>query len=98
MPLLDYRAQEKSEAASFFQKGLPIISFGKIINDYIDKHKLGHTEAVHKKTREELREKYGKEALAVLNKDKVSELLKTKNIIVIDGMRSWEEYLYLKKS
>ena len=47
---------------------------------------IGHTEAVHKKTREELREKYGKEALAVLNKDKVSELLKTKNIIVIDGM------------
>lgn len=88
----------KSEAAAYFtKKGLPVISFGKIINDYIDKHKLGHTEAVHKKVREELREKYGKEALAVLNKDKISELLKTKNIIVIDGMRSWEEYLYLKK-
>ena len=88
----------KSEAAAFFtKKELPVISFGKIINDYIDKHKLGHTEAVHKKVREELREKYGKEALAVLNKDKISELLKTKNIIVIDGMRSWEEYLYLKK-
>ncbi|MBI4973908.1 nucleoside monophosphate kinase [Candidatus Roizmanbacteria bacterium] len=88
----------KSEAAAFFtKKGLPVISFGKIINDYIDKHKLGHTEAVHKKVREELREKYGKEALAVLNKDKIAELLKTKNIIAIDGMRSWEEYLYLKK-
>lgn len=88
----------KSEAAAFFtKKGLPVISFGKIINDYIDKHKLGHTETVHKKVREELREKYGKEALAVLNKDKISELLKLKNIIVIDGMRSWEEYLYLKK-
>ena len=88
----------KSGAAAFFtKKGLPVISFGKIVNDYIDKHKLGHTEAVHKKVREELREKYGKEALAVLNKDKISELLKTKNIIVIDGMRSWEEYLYLRK-
>jgi adenylate kinase len=88
----------KSEAAAFFtKKGLPVISFGKIINDYVDEHKLGHTEVVHKKVREELREKYGKEALAVLNKEKITELLESRNIIVIDGMRSWEEYLYLKK-
>jgi len=88
----------KSEAAAFFaKKNLPIISFGKIINDYIDKHKLGHTEDVHKKVREELREKHGKEALAVLNKEKINEFLKVNNIIVIDGMRSWEEYLYLKR-
>ena len=88
----------KTEAATFFaEKKLPIISFGKIINDYIDEHKLGHTEIVHKKVREELREKYGKEALAVLNETKITNALKKHNIVIIDGMRSWEEYLYLKK-
>ncbi|MFA5136281.1 MAG: nucleoside monophosphate kinase [Patescibacteria group bacterium] len=89
----------KSEAAAFFtKKKLPVISFGKRINDYITEQKLGHTEAVHKKVREDLRQKYGKEALAVLNKEKLDAALEKNNIIVIDGMRSWEEYLYLKKS
>lgn len=89
----------KTEAAAFFaEKKLPVISFGKIINDYIDEHKMDHSEAVHKKVREELREKYGKEALAVLNEKKIDEAFKKNNIIVIDGMRSWEEYLYLKKN
>ncbi|OGK62206.1 hypothetical protein A2334_05120 [Candidatus Roizmanbacteria bacterium RIFOXYB2_FULL_38_10] len=88
----------KSEAASYFiKKKLPVISFGKIINDYIDEHKLGHTEEVHKKVREELRIKHGKEALAVLNEKKIQESFKKNNIVIIDGMRSWEEYLYLKK-
>lgn len=88
----------KTEAANFFaEKGLPIISFGKIINDYITQHKLSHTEPVHKKVREELRAKYGKAALAILNEEKIRAALKKSIMIVIDGMRSWEEYLYLKE-
>ena len=46
---------------------------------------------------EELRIKYGKEAMAVLNINKIREALKNNSIIVVEGMRSWEEYLYLKK-
>lgn len=88
----------KTEAAKFFaEKGLPVISFGKIINDYIDQHKLVHTEAVHKKIREDLRDKYGKAALAILNEEKIRKALKKNMIVIIDGMRSWEEYLYLKE-
>lgn len=88
----------KTEAANFFrQKGLPVISFGKIVNDYVDKHKLSHTEEVHKKIREELRVKYGKEALAILNEEKIRKALEKNIMVIIDGMRSWEEYLYLKK-
>jgi len=88
----------KTDAATFFQeKGIPIISFGKIINDYIDEHNLGHTEDVHKKVREDLRVKHGKEALAVLNLKRIEQSLKKHLFLVIDGMRSWEEYLYLNK-
>lgn len=88
----------KTDAAEYFaKKGLPVISFGKIINEYIDTHYKEHTEEAHKKVREDIRKKYGNEALAKLNEEKIADALKDNMIIVIDGMRSWEEYLYLKK-
>lgn len=88
----------KTDASEFFkEKGFPVIHFGKVINDYIDKKGLEHTETVHKKEREELREKLGKEALAILNLETIEKAFKENQVIVIDGMRSWEEYLYLKK-
>ncbi len=88
----------KTEASKFFRhKRLPVIHFGKVINDYVDENKLAHTEEVHKKIREDLRRRYGIQALAVLNEKNIKEALKMHKIIVIDGMRSWEEYMYLKQ-
>lgn len=88
----------KTDAAAFFkQRNFPVIPFGKTVNDYIDRKKLPHSEKVHKKVREELRAKYGKEAIAVLNMDEIKKTLKNNSIIIIEGMRSWEEYLYIKK-
>ncbi len=89
----------KTEASKFFEKKkkLPVISFGKFLNEYVDKNGLKHTEEVHKKLREEWRKKYGKEAFAILNEDKIREALKKSKIIVVEGMRSWEEYIYLQK-
>lgn len=88
----------KTEAGKFFKdKKLDVISFSDAINNYIDEHKLGHTEEVHSKLRREFREKHGREALALLNKEKLKDSLSENNIVVIEGMRSWEEYLYLKK-
>ncbi|QQG44703.1 MAG: nucleoside monophosphate kinase [Candidatus Roizmanbacteria bacterium] len=87
----------KTEAANFFKKkGLPIISFGKIINDCIDQQNLTHTEEVHKKIRMGLREQHGEEALAILSEKEIKETLEKNTIVVIDGLRSWKEYLYLK--
>jgi len=89
----------KTDAGSFFsEKGCPVIHFGKIINDIIDEKGLEHTEDVHKQTREEVRAKLGIEALAVLNMKKIGKAFTVNQVIVIDGMRSWEEYLYLKKN
>lgn len=89
----------KTDAANFFkQKGLPSISFGEVINEYIEKHHLPHTEKNHKKIRLKLREKYGMAALAIMNEKKIKKILKNNMILVIDGLRSWEEYLYLKKT
>lgn len=89
----------KSQAAAYLaKKKLPIVKLGEIVNEYIEKNKLKHTEVFHKKVREDLRKKYGMEALAYLNKDNIEKALKDNFITVIDGLRSYEEYLFLKKS
>lgn len=87
----------KTAAADYFaEKGVPVIEFGKIVNDYIDKHRLEHTEENHKKMREGLRIKYGREAFAMLNEKKIRNALSKNFMVAIDGMRSWEEYTFLK--
>ncbi len=88
----------KTDAANYYKsKGIPIVAFGKVINDMIDQKKIPHTESVHKEVREGIRKQYGIAALAILNEQKIKDALAKNFIIVIDGMRSWEEYLYLKK-
>lgn len=89
----------KTDAANFFKsKGMPIISFGEVINEYIERHHLPHIEKTHKKIRLELREKHGMAALAVMNEEKIKKALKKNMVLIIDGLRSWQEYLYLKKA
>ncbi|OGK17935.1 hypothetical protein A3G67_04885 [Candidatus Roizmanbacteria bacterium RIFCSPLOWO2_12_FULL_40_12] len=89
----------KTEAADYFAKEekLPVISFGKIINDYVDSHGLKHSIETHEKLRVDFRKKHGMEAMAYLSKDKIRELLEKHMIIVIDGLYSWEEFKFLKK-
>ena len=88
----------KSEATDYFrQKGLKVVSFSNIVNDYIDKKGWEHTEKVHKEVREGLRTKHGFEAMAVLSRGKVEKALEKQNMIVIEGMRSWEEYEYMRR-
>lgn len=88
----------KTEAAEYFKsKNIPVVAFGKIINEYIDEHNLQHIENIHKKIREDIRKKYGMAAMAILNEKKIQEALGKNSIVVIDGLYSWEEYLYLKQ-
>jgi len=89
----------KTTAAKYFgERNGSVIEFGKIINDYIDKHKLEHNETNHKKIRELFRNKYGMAAFAILNEKKIKNAFKKDQIVIIDGMRSWEEYEYFNKS
>ncbi len=88
----------KTDAGLYFQeKGFPVIAFGKIIRDTIDEQGLEHNEAVHKKMREELRAQFGVDVFAKRNLDKIEEAFTKSQMVVIDGMRSWEEYLFLKE-
>lgn len=89
----------KSEAAEFFKNmEIPIIYFGKKIVE-LAKKKYGKAEEKYERiVREEIRREHGLGALAIVNEKEIKKQLKTHNFIVIDGMRSWEEYLYLKKN
>ncbi len=88
----------KSDAASYLRKkNLPVITFGKIVDDYVEKHNLTHDEKNHQQVRIALRKKYGQDAMALLNAQRISQALKKHLIVVIDGMRSWEEYEFIKK-
>ena len=88
----------KTEAAQHFKKlGLPIISFSEIVKKTIERKKLPDTLEVHHNVRQELRDQYGYHAMALLSHKKILEELKKHKLVVLEGMRSWEEYEYLKK-
>lgn len=88
----------KSEAAAHFKsRNIPVIHFGKVVTDEVEKRYKAQKEEYHKIVREELRRTYGMEAMAKLNLDNIKKDLKKNNIVVIDGMRSWNEYEYLTK-
>ncbi len=88
----------KTEAAQHFKKlGLPVVSFSEIVKKAIERKKLPDTLEVHHNIRQELRDKYGYHAMALLSHKKILEELKKYKLVVLEGMRSWEEYEYLKK-
>ncbi len=88
----------KTEAAKFFfKKGIPIVQFGEIVDDHIKKHNLSQINSVHKTIRTKLRDTHGMDAFAKLNEKKLTEALAKNTMVIIDGLRSWEEYQYLRK-
>lgn len=88
----------KSEAADFFrQKNIPVIRFGAITDEALRLKGLSLTEEHEKTFRENLRQELGMAAFAIKNEAKIREALKTSDILAIDGLRSWEEYVYLKE-
>jgi dephospho-CoA kinase len=88
----------KSEVAAEFERnGFTRIRFGDITDEEVGKRGLPLNEENERAVRESLRREHGMAAYAVLNKPKIDTALKTSDV-VIDGLYSWEEYLYLKET
>ena len=86
----------KSEVSRIFeQNGYVRIRFGDITDEEVAKRGLPLNEANERLVREQLRQEYGMAAYAILNLPKIEKALK-KSSVVIDGLYSWEEYLFLK--
>lgn len=87
----------KSEVAKLFnEKGFTMVRFGDITDEAVKKLGLPLTEENERPVRENIRKEHGMAAYAELSVPRIDVALKTANVVV-DGLYSWEEYLYLKK-
>lgn len=87
----------KSSAAEFFKsKQIPVLRFGDQTDIGLQELNLPKTEANERMYREKIRQELGMAAMAIKIVPRIEETAKTNNIIVLDGLYSWEEYLYLR--
>jgi len=87
----------KSEVARFFsERGFTTVRFGDITDEAVKKLGLPLTEENERPVREGLRKEHGMAAYAKLSVPRIDAALKTANVVV-DGLYSWEEYIYLKE-
>lgn len=88
----------KSIAASFFRdKGLPVLRFGDQTDIGLAELGLPLTEANERKYREDLRAELGMAAMAIKIEPRIQKALEESNIVVLDGLYSWEEYVHLEE-
>jgi len=86
----------KSEAVSFLaQKGYSSVRFGQVAEDGIKEMGLPLTPENEQMYREKIRQELGMAAFAIRSEDMIVKLLATHPTVVIDGLYSWEEYVYL---
>ena len=87
----------KSEVARIFEgKGFTRIRFGDVTDGEIRKRGLDLNEKNERYVRELLRQEHGMSAYAKLNLPAIDAALKGGDV-VIDGLYSWEEYVFLKE-
>jgi len=73
------------------------IRFGDITEELVKKEGLELTQENERKVREKIRNELGMDAYAKLNEKKIKAALDNGKVVIIDGLYSWEEYLYLKE-
>ena len=87
----------KSEVARVFEEsGFTRIRFGDITDLEVKKRGLELNEENERQVREFLRQEHGMSAYARLNQPRIDAARKQSDV-VIDGLYSWEEYLFLKQ-
>lgn len=89
----------KTEAINFFIEKLncPKIYFGDVTFDELKNQGLEVNEANERKIGEGLREQHGMAAYAVKILPKIKAALKNNDIVLVESLYGWEEFLILKK-
>ncbi|OGG05097.1 hypothetical protein A2Z33_07010 [Candidatus Gottesmanbacteria bacterium RBG_16_52_11] len=86
----------KSVTAEFFRsKGLPVLRFGDQVDIGLAEHGLEKNEKNERWYREKLRQDLGMEAMAVKIEPRIRDAARKSRVIILDGLYSWEEYIYL---
>lgn len=94
----------KSLACDFFKaKGYPVLRFGDETDQGLKARNLPLTEANERQYRENLRKELGMAAYAIKITPRIRDTFRSGSSfrsgtesIILDGLYSWEEYLYLK--
>ena len=87
----------KSEVARVFEENSFIrVRFGDITDEEVRKKSLALNEENERYIRELLRKEHGMAAYAKLNLPRIDPALRNADV-VIDGLYSWEEYIFLKE-
>ena len=87
----------KSEVARLFEEnGFSRVRFGDITDEEVRRRGLEVNEENERYIRELLRQEQGMAAYARLNLPTIDSALKNSNV-VIDGLYSWEEYIFLRE-
>ena len=88
----------KTITADFFRKkNIPVLRFGEITDEKMRIQGLPITQESERTVREQLRQDLGMAAYAIKMEPKIRAAIAKHNPVVIDGLRSWEEYTYLEE-
>lgn len=88
----------KSVASDFFRsKGVPVLRFGDQTDSGLKEAGLPRTEENERVYREQIRAQLGMAAMAIKIEPRIVEAAKKHSLVVLDGLYSWEEYVYLKE-
>src|ERR1700722_273176 len=88
----------KSQATEYLQQqGIPFVRFGQLTDETVVNMGLEITPHNERIVRERLRKELGMAAYAIKAKPKIDALLKQHSVIALDGLYSWEEYVFLKR-
>ena len=87
----------KTAASDFFRAhGWTVLRFGDQTDIGLKELGLPLTEENERAYRENIRKELGMAAMAIKIEPRIRKAEETTDKIVLDGMRSWEEYVYLK--
>lgn len=88
----------KSVAAEFFKnKKIPVLRFGDQTDIGLKELGLVRNETNERMYREKIRKELGMAAMAVKIEPRINALPQTQKIVVLDGLYSWEEYIFLSE-
>lgn len=88
----------KSEAAAFLKNnGIPVLRFGDQTDIGLKELGLPRTEQNERMYREQIRKELGMAAMAIKIEPRINALPPENTVVVLDGLYSWEEYVYLIK-
>ena len=79
------------------KSGFPVLRFGDQVDIGLKELNLPVNEKNERRYREDIRKELGMAAMAIKIEPRVNKAFESSDVIVLDGLYSWEEYIYLQE-